>query len=99
MPLLSGSRSSLRVVVRLESVFVPLHALVTRASFFRRRCARRRVVHKTDPWGFVSSRLLSVLSLALSFCMRPPGPLLLCLVGPCLFLPPRMLRPPPSIRL
>src|ERR1700756_1024009 len=48
MPLLSGSRSSLTVVVRLESVFVPLHALVTRASYFRRRCARRRAIHKTD---------------------------------------------------
>ncbi|MFM0375381.1 hypothetical protein, partial [Paraburkholderia aspalathi] len=38
----------LGIVVHLESVFVPLHRLVTRASYFRRRCARRRVVHKTD---------------------------------------------------
>ncbi|MFM0184150.1 hypothetical protein PQR52_37190, partial [Paraburkholderia aspalathi] len=42
------SRSSLRVVVHLESVFVPVHLLVTRASYFRRRCARRRAVHRTD---------------------------------------------------
>jgi hypothetical protein len=27
---------------------VPLHRLVTRASYFRRRCARRRAAHKTD---------------------------------------------------
>ena len=46
--MLSGHRSLLGVVVRLESVFVPLHVLVTRASYFRRRCARRRVLHKTS---------------------------------------------------
>ena len=34
--------------MHLESVFVPLHALVTRASYFRRRCARRRAIRKTD---------------------------------------------------
>ncbi|MFL9989738.1 hypothetical protein, partial [Paraburkholderia sediminicola] len=45
--ILSGHRGLLRVVVHLESVFVHLHALVTRASFFRRRCARRRALHKT----------------------------------------------------
>ena len=37
--LLSGARSLHRVVVHLESVFVHLHTPVTRASFFRRRCA------------------------------------------------------------
>ncbi|MFM0101909.1 hypothetical protein PQQ87_40415, partial [Paraburkholderia nemoris] len=36
------------VAVHLESVFVPLHRLVTRASYFRRRCARRRVLRKTS---------------------------------------------------
>ncbi|MFM0450112.1 hypothetical protein PQR21_06930, partial [Paraburkholderia nemoris] len=41
------SRRSVRVVVHLESVFVPMHALVTRASYFRRRFARRRAVYKT----------------------------------------------------
>ena len=35
-------------MVRLESVFVPVHKPVTRASYFRRRCARRRVLLKTD---------------------------------------------------
>ncbi|SOE99201.1 hypothetical protein SAMN05446635_7209 [Burkholderia sp. OK233] len=39
--MLSGHRGSLQVVVHLESGFVHLHAPVTRASFFRRRCARR----------------------------------------------------------
>ncbi|CAE6761319.1 hypothetical protein R69746_03404 [Paraburkholderia aspalathi] len=28
-----------------------MHGLVTRASYFRRRCARRRAVHKTDLYG------------------------------------------------
>ena len=37
--MLSGHRGLLRVVVHLESVLVHLHALVTRVSFFRRRCA------------------------------------------------------------
>ena len=27
---------------------MPVHKLVTRASYFRRRCARRRAIHKTD---------------------------------------------------
>src|SRR5260370_34933905 len=45
--MLSGVRGLLRVVVHLESVFVHLHMLVTRASYFRRRCARRRVPLKT----------------------------------------------------
>ncbi|SOE63152.1 hypothetical protein SAMN05446635_2273 [Burkholderia sp. OK233] len=45
--LLSGVRGLLRVVVHLESVFVHLHTPVTRASYFRRRCARRRAVRKT----------------------------------------------------
>ncbi|MFL9989716.1 hypothetical protein, partial [Paraburkholderia sediminicola] len=45
--MLSGHRGLQRVVVHLEFVLVPLHAPVTRASFFRRRCARRRAVHKT----------------------------------------------------
>ena len=30
---------------------MPLHRLVTRASYFRRRCARRRAVHKSDLYG------------------------------------------------
>ena len=56
MPLLSGSRSSLRVVVRLESVFMPMHKLVTRASYFRRRYARRSVLLKTNrQFSLVSS--------------------------------------------
>ena len=46
--LLSGHRGLLRVVVHLESVFVHVQASVTRASYFRRRCARRRAIHKTD---------------------------------------------------
>src|SRR5258708_39802321 len=45
--MLSGHRGLLRVVVHLESGFVPLHTPVTRESFFRRRCARRSVLHKT----------------------------------------------------
>src|SRR5258708_3156672 len=45
--LLSGSHGLLRVVVHLESVFVHLHSPVTRASYFRRRCGRRRVLLKT----------------------------------------------------
>src|SRR5579859_1405998 len=43
--MLSGHRGLLRVVVHLESGFVHLHTPVTRASYFRRRCARRRVLH------------------------------------------------------
>ena len=45
--MLSGNRSLPGVVVHLESGFVPLHTPVTRASYFRRRCARRRVLLKT----------------------------------------------------
>src|SRR5258708_29067972 len=45
--MLSGARGLLRVVVNLESVFVNLHTPVTRASYFRRRCARRRALLKT----------------------------------------------------
>jgi len=45
--LLSGSRGLQTVVVHLESGFVHLQAPVTRASYFRRRCARRRVLLKT----------------------------------------------------
>ena len=48
--LLSGYRSLQRVVVHLESVFVHLHTPVTRASYFRRRCARRRVLLQTTPY-------------------------------------------------
>src|SRR5258708_1381277 len=45
--MLSGRGGLLRVVVHLESVFVHLHSPVTRASYFRRRCARRSVLLKT----------------------------------------------------
>src|SRR5260370_24835477 len=45
--ILSGHRGLLRVVVHLESVFVHLHSPVTRASYFRRRCARRIVILNT----------------------------------------------------
>ena len=45
--MLSGSLGLLRVVVHLESVFVHLHTPVTKASYLRRRCARRRALHKT----------------------------------------------------
>ncbi|MFM0010490.1 hypothetical protein, partial [Paraburkholderia sediminicola] len=41
--MLSGHRGLHRVVVHLESGFVHLHAPVTRASYFRRRYARRSV--------------------------------------------------------
>ncbi|MFM0092687.1 hypothetical protein PQR46_38025, partial [Paraburkholderia sediminicola] len=50
--MLSGVRGLLRVVVHLESVFVHLHALVTRASYFRRRCALRRVLLETARYGW-----------------------------------------------
>ena len=45
--LLSGYRGLLRVVVHLESGFVHPQASVTRVSYFRRRCARRRVLLNT----------------------------------------------------
>ncbi len=54
--LLSGDRGLYRVVVHLESVFVPLHAPVTRVSYFQRRCARRSVVQKPlVTWGLSPS--------------------------------------------
>ncbi|CAE6749368.1 hypothetical protein R69658_02641 [Paraburkholderia aspalathi] len=53
--MLSGHRGLLRVVVHLESGFVPLHTPVTRASYFRRRCARRRAVHKTTRYVLTST--------------------------------------------
>src|SRR5579859_2063335 len=51
--LLSGHCSLPGVVVHLESVFVHLHTPVTRASYFRRRCARRSVLHKTTRYVLV----------------------------------------------
>ncbi|MFM0032977.1 hypothetical protein PQR70_43060, partial [Paraburkholderia madseniana] len=53
--MLSGACGLLRVVVHLESVFVHRHTPVTRASFFRRRCARRRVLLKTTRDAFALS--------------------------------------------
>ena len=58
--MLSGHRSLLRVVVHLESGFVPLHVLVTRVSFFQRRCARRRVLHNTTLLGCASCDVSSL---------------------------------------
>ena len=74
--ILSGHRGLLGVVVHLESVFVPLHRLVTRASYFRRRCARRRALLKTShyvlcpcfPPGLGSSLLHLRLRLRLRDC-------------------------------
>ncbi|MFM0267536.1 hypothetical protein, partial [Paraburkholderia sediminicola] len=64
----SGHRGLPRVVVHLESVLVQLHALMTRASYFRRRCARRRVILKTTRymrWRPGHLRLISLRAQAL----------------------------------
>ena len=64
-------------MVRLESVFVPLHMLVTRASYFRRRCARRRVLLKTTHYVLMlASRHRAVTVIAgtdISFEVGVPG--------------------------